>query len=386
MTVIQGFKQLYAYPFRMFFLSTALWAVVAVVVWILQIVGETSFSLAYPPLSWHRHEMLFGIVNAAIAGFLLTAVSVWTKTNRTHGMRLGLLWLVWAAGRILSVTGGETSELLCTIINLIFMPLVILDAGGRIFISKQWRHLVVVFVLLMIWLMQTGLLIYGYTAFRDGGLIMVAMLMLLIGGRITPAFSANWLRNVGIKENRITSNAMLEISLMVTLVVLLVAILSGFSPVVAIAASVATLLSLIRVMLWRPWLVGAEPLLWILHLSLFWIPVSFALLAGSYLFNWPPVAWQHALGIGGVGGLILGVMTRVSLGHTGLALQLPVGMVAAYLFIQASSLIRIFTAFEIISWRWGICLAAATWILAFLMFIFRYLSILCSPRADGLEG
>jgi uncharacterized protein involved in response to NO len=212
------------------------------------------------------------------------------------------------------------------------------------------------------------------------------MLMLVIGGRITPAFSANWLRNVGVKENRITSNAMLEISLMVTLVVLLVAILSGFSPVIAIAASVATILTLIRVILWRPWLVVAEPLLWILHLSIFWIPVSFALLAGSYLFNWPPVAWQHALGIGGVGGLILGVMTRVSLGHTGRPLQLPFGLVSAYLFIQVSVLLRIFTVFEVIPWGWGIMCAGIAWLIAYVIFIVRYNPILCSPRVDGLEG
>lgn len=130
----------------------------------------------------------------------------------------------------------------------------------------------------------------------------------------------------------------------------------------------------------------AEPLLWILHLSLLWIPAALLLLAGHHLLGWPATAWQHALGIGAMGGLILGVMTRVALGHTGRPLQLPPGMVTAYLLIQLAVVVRLLTVFAVIPWRWGTSLAAAAWIAAFLLFLWRYLPVLCSPRVDGKAG
>ncbi len=379
-------QQLITFPFRIFFAAVAAWAVLAVVLWILQVNGVLSLPLAYPPLWWHRHEMLFGLLNPAIAGFLLTAVCVWTGTDRLHGVALGLLALIWLAGRLFAALGGEELAAWSNALNLVFLPLVALDAGRRIVSSRQWRQLVVLVILTLLWLMQMGALTKGAPIYTNAALILAAALMLVIGGRITPSFSANWLRAQGGDPAQVRTVVPLERALLLSLVLLFLATVFGQGGATAVMAVLTAALALARIGLWRCWLVRAEPLLWILHLSLLWIPAALLLLAGHHLLGWPATAWQHALGIGAMGGLILGVMTRVALGHTGRPLQLPPGMVTAYLLIQLAVVVRLLTVFAVIPWRWGTSLAAAAWIAAFLLFLWRYLPVLCSPRADGKPG
>lgn len=122
-------SQLFSYPFRIFFLSLTVLAIVAIPVWVLEVTGVVQLPLALPALFWHQHEMLFGFLSAAIAGFLLTAVCVWTQTNRTHGALLAGLWGVWLAGRLLLAFGGNLPDWLVQGVNLAFLPLVMVDAG-----------------------------------------------------------------------------------------------------------------------------------------------------------------------------------------------------------------------------------------------------------------
>ncbi len=379
-------RQLFAFPFRIFFVSTALWAILAVLLWSLHISGTISLPLAHAPFLWHRHEMLFGFLNPAIAGFLLTAVCVWTGTDRLHGLPLLLLWLVWLAGRLTATLGGQDAAGLSIAIDLAFLPLVALDAGRRIVGARQWRQLVVLMVIALLWLMQVGTLTRGPAIFTEGALVLAAALMLVIGGRITPTFSTNWLKARGGDPEQVRTLFPLEVALLVSLLLLLLAALLSHSSAVTLMATITAVLTLARLALWRGWLFRREPLLWILHLSLLWIPAALLLLAGHHAFDWPATAWQHALGIGAMGGLILGVMTRVALGHTGRPLQLPPGMVTAYGLIQVSVLSRLLTVFVVIPWQWGIAVAAAAWVTAFALFLSRYLPILWSPRADGKPG
>ena len=379
-------QQLFAFPFRIFFASSAVWAVLSIILWALQMNGVLTFPLAHPPLLWHRHEMLFGFLNPAIAGFLLTAVCVWTNTERLHGMALALLWLVWLGGRVTAALGGEALTGWSTAIDLMFLPLVALDAGRRVVRARQWRQLVVLVVLTLLWLMQLGMLTTGMAVFTNGALVLAAALMLIIGGRITPTFSANWLRMQGEDPAQVRTLPRLERAMLAGLVLLLAATLLDHDGAVVATAVVTAVLTLIRISLWRGWLLRREPLLWILHLSLVWIPVALLLLAGHHGLGWPATAWQHALGIGAMGGLILGVMTRVSLGHTGRAMQLPPGMVTAYGLVQVAVALRLLTVFTVIPWRWGITLSAIAWSAAFALFLWRYLPVLWRPRADGKPG
>ena len=149
-------RQLFSYPFRIFFLSMSVLALLVIPAWMLQVTGTISLPLALPGLIWHQHEMLFGFLSAAIAGFLLTAVCVWTQTPRTHGARLVALWGGWLAGRLLLAFGAGLPDWLVHTVNLAFLPLVMLDAGWRIWHARQQRQLLIMVVLGLLWLMQVG--------------------------------------------------------------------------------------------------------------------------------------------------------------------------------------------------------------------------------------
>jgi len=379
-------SQLFGYPFRIFFLSMTVLAMVAIPVWVLQVSGTIQLPLAMPGLFWHQHEMLFGFLSAAIAGFLLTAVCVWTQTNRTHGLRLALLWGVWLAGRLLLTFGADLPGWLVQGVNLAFLPLVMLDAGWCIWKARQKRQLMILVVLGLLWLMQVGFVIRLDPGFSYGALVIAMALISIIGGRIIPAFSAGWLRQRGLDATKVRMVPALDMSVLFNMVLLMASMVSGWQTVTAILAITAATLMLVRLAGWKGWLFRREPLLWILHLSIAWVPVALILLAGSILAGWPTSAWAHAAGTGAVGCLILGVIARVSLGHAGRPLVLPGGMVTAFLMIHLAALVRVATGFGVIPWHAGMGVSSLLWVLAFAIFLVRYAGILASPRPDGREG
>jgi len=378
--------QLFAYPFRIFFLSMTVLTVIGVPLWVLEVSGVLNLPLAMPALFWHQHEMLFGFLSAAIAGFLLTAVCVWTQTERTHGLPLMLLWGVWLAGRVLLAFGGSLPDLLVQGINLAFMPLVMIDAGWRVWHAGQKRQVMIVVVLGLLWLMQIGFVTRLDMSFSYGALIMAMALISIIGGRITPAFTAGWLRQRGEDASAVKMIPALDMAALFSMILLMASLVTGWQTLTAIIAVVAAALMLVRLYNWKGWLARSEPLLWILHLSILWVPVALILLAGSLVAGWPSNAWSHAAGTGAVGCLILGVIARVSLGHTGRPLVLPKGMVLAFVAIQLAALIRVLTAFEVIPWHPGIGSSTLLWVVAYGLFLIRYTGVLASPRADGRAG
>ncbi|PLW81024.1 NnrS family protein [Kineobactrum sediminis] len=379
-------RQLFAYPFRIFFFSLAVLAVLVVPLWVALITGRISLPLAMPGLYWHQHELIFAFLQAGIAGFLLTAVCVWTGTERLHGPWLLALWLVWLLGRVLMMGGAELPFWLVAGVNLAFLPLVMLDAGRRICTARQWRQLVILVVLGLLWLMQLGFLFRPTGPFVPGALVVAMTLMLVVGGRITPSFSLAWLRQQGRSPDRITTLPAVEKALLASMVLTLLAVLSRHSEAIAVAGVVAGIIVLLRLLLWQGWRVRQEPLLWILHLSLLWIPIALWLLAGSALGAWPRTVWTHAVGVGAIGGLMLGVISRVALGHTGRRLQLPRGMVTAFWLIQLAALLRVATGLELLPWNPGVTTSAVFWVLAFALFLLRYTYPLASPRVDGKPG
>ncbi|PHQ27375.1 short-chain dehydrogenase [Marinobacter guineae] len=379
-------SQLFSYPFRIFFLSMAVLALLAIPLWVMQVTGVINLPLALPGLFWHQHEMLFGFLSAAIAGFLLTAVCVWTQTERTHGLRLLLLWGVWLAGRLLLAFGAGLPDWLVHGVNLAFLPLVMLDAGWRIWHARQKRQLLILLVLGLLWLMQIGFVTRLDMTFSYGALIMAMALISIIGGRITPAFTTGWLRQRGLDSTAVKTTPALDMATLFSLILLMASLVTGWQTVTGVLAIVAGALMLARLAGWKGWLVREDPLLWILHLSILWVPVALFLLAGALLAGWPTNAWSHAAGTGAVACLILGVIARVSLGHTGRPLILPKGMVTAFIAIHLAALIRVLTAFEIIPWHPGIGSSTLLWLFAFGVFLYRYTRVLASPRPDGKAG
>jgi len=377
----------FAYPFRIFFLSAAALAVLVVPAWLALLLTGTSAPLAFAPLHWHQHEMLFGFLHAAIAGFLLTAVSNWTGTERLHGAPLLALWLAWLAGRALMAAGAGAPPWLAHGVDLAFLPLVMLDAGRRIWQARQARHAIVLAVLGALWAMELGFHLDPAGPYARGALLAAMALMLVIGGRITPAFSGNWLRLRGGEAAAIQVLPWLErLTLAAIAAVLVTQLAAAPAALAAATALVAAIASAVRLLLWRGWLVREEPLLWILHLALAWIPLALLLLAAAELGYAPATAWVHAAGTGAMGALILGVMARVALGHTGRSLRLPPGMATAFVLILAAGAARVLTTLGALPWRAGLLAAAALWAAAYLIFLARYAGVLASPRADGKPG
>ncbi|HTN33397.1 MAG TPA: NnrS family protein [Marinobacter sp.] len=386
LTESPSLSQLFAYPFRIFFLSMAVLAVLAIPLWILQVSGAINMPLAMPGLFWHQHEMLFGFLTAAIAGFLLTAVCVWTNTERTHGTLLVLLWGVWLAGRLLLAFGAGLPEWLVQGVNLAFLPLVMVDAGWRVWRARQARQVMIIVVLGLLWLMQIGFVTRLDMVYSHGALIMAMALISIVGGRITPAFTRGWLRQHGQDESAVRMIPALDKAVLFSMILTLASMITGWHTFTAIVAVVAGALMLYRLVNWKGWLAREEPLLWVLHLSLLWIPIALFLLAGTLLGGWPSNAWSHAAGTGAIGCLILGVIARVSLGHTGHPLILPKGMVLAFVAIQIAAVVRVLTAFDVIPWYPGIGSSALLWIIAYGMFLILYTKMLASPRPDGRPG
>lgn len=381
-----SFSQLFGYPFRIFFLSMTLLALLAIPLWVLQVTGVINMPLAMPGLFWHQHEMLFGFLSAAIAGFLLTAVCVWTQTERTHGFRLALLWGVWLAGRLLLALGADLPDWLVQGVNLAFLPLVMLDAGWRVWHAKQKRQVMILVVLGLLWLMQIGFVTRLDMAFSHGALIVAMALISIVGGRITPAFTTGWLRQRGLDASAVKTIPALDMASLFSMILLTASLVTGWHTFTGILAVVAGTLTLVRLANWKGWLARKDPLLWVLHLSILWIPVALYLLAGTLFAGWPSNAWSHAAGTGAISCLILGVIARVTLGHTGRPLVLPKGMVIAFIAIQLAAIIRVLTAFNVIPWHPGIGSSSLLWMFAYGMFLVRYTKILASPRPDGKAG
>lgn len=379
-------SQLFSYPFRIFFLSMALLALLVIPAWVLQVTGTINMPLAMPGLFWHQHEMLFGFLSAAIAGFLLTAVCVWTQTERTHGFRLVILWGVWLAGRLLLAFGADVPDWLVQVVNLAFLPLVMLDTGWRVWHAKQKRQLMILVVLGLLWLMQIGFVTRLDMAFSHGALIIAMALIGIVGGRITPAFTTGWLRQRGLDPSAVKTVPALDMAALFSMILLTASLVTGWQTLTGVLAIVAGTLTLVRLANWKGWLARKDPLLWVLHLSILWVPIALYLLAGTLFAGWPSNAWSHAAGTGAVSCLILGVIARVTLGHTGRPLVLPKGMVVAFIAVQLAAVIRVLTALDIIPWHPGIGSSSLLWIFAYGMFLVRYTKILASPRPDGRVG
>lgn len=213
-------------------------------------------------------------------------------------------------------------------------------------------------------------------------------MMVAIAGRITPLFTINWLKNNGGNPEHVTrSERMDRLAIFSVAIFALVDMLPLPEVIVATTALIAGAINGARLIQWAGWRAVREPLLWILHLAYLWIVIAL-LLRGASTFTplVPDTLWQHALGVGAIASLLLGVMTRVALGHTGRPLKLPRFAVIIYGAILGSALLRVMAAAHLIDYRIGVILAAAGWIIAFALFVIIYWPILSSPRIDGRAG
>jgi uncharacterized protein involved in response to NO len=372
--------------FRPFFFGGAAWAVIALTLWICSLTGEISLPTALDPLAWHRHEMLFGFVGAVIGGFLLTAVPNWTGRLPIAGLPLAGLFALWLAARLALLFSAATGLWPAAILDVgVFIALGIVAA--REVLEANNRNLPVVGMILLFGFADAldYLAIGGVLPLPDLGwqlaIAIVVLLISLIGGRIIPSFTRNWMAKQGMKSGLPTQPGRFDLFVIGATAVALLAWLTGpqETPIGAVVLAAATL-QVVRWARWSGYRTYRDPLVLVLHVGYLWVPVGLALLGLSLIGLVPRTAAIHALTAGAMATMILAVMTRASLGHTARELKANAATVVIYLLVTAGALLRVTAALRLIDYNRGIEIAGLAWGAAFLLFLIAYAPVLWRPR------
>lgn len=380
----------FSFGFRPFFLFGAVWAAVAMLLWIFMLSGNFMLPSRLDPVSWHAHEFLFGYLGAIIAGFLLTAVPNWTGRLPVVGWQLAGLFVLWVAGRAAVATSALWLFGLAEVIDLAF-PIFLCGVILReIIAGKNWRNLVVLAVLSLFTLAN---LLFHVEAARGDiaahgvglrlGISAVVIMISVIGGRVIPSFTRNWL--VQQKSDRLPVPPMQHFDRAVLLVTFLGLSSWVAAPDLRVTGGTLLIIGVLhvaRLVRWQGTQTLSEPLLWVLHLGYAFIPLGAVFAALSIL--WPnlftAVAALHLWMAGAFGLMTLAMMTRATLGHTGQKLHAGRGTVAIYLSLIGSVIARIAAPIWVGSSMAFFAISGVLWIGAFIGFAIVYGPCLVKPK------
>lgn len=372
--------------FRPFFLLSSIWAALAMVIWIMMLGGREVIPTAFDPFSWHAHEFLFGYLGGVIGGFVLTAAPNWTGRPPLSGLTLAALVGLWVAGRIAVATSGGGDWRLIMLTDLSVGVALAGHLLREILRGRQWRNLPVV-LLIAVFVGGNALfhreVALGGAAF-DGpgmriGLAAALALIALIGGRIIPTFTRNWLAAKGDLSPPAPFGRADALVLGLTLVVLVGFVAwprSTATSWLMLACGAAHLWRLSR---WRGLATRSEPLLWVLHLAYAMLAMGFWAEAAAGFGLIAPAAARHVWLAGAIGLMTLAVMSRASLGHTGRPLHAGRGTLAIYLAVAGSVLTRLLAG-VLPGQSWLLHLSGTLWVLAFAGFAALYLPVLIGPK------
>jgi uncharacterized protein involved in response to NO len=369
---------LFSVGFRPFFFCAGLWAAGTMGLWLLFLWRGHALPVTWDPVTWHAHEMLFGFVVAAIAGFLLTAIPNWTGRLPLQGTPLAGLVFFWCFGRFAVATSAWIGAAAAAVLDLAFLAVLLAVVLREVFAGRNWRNLpvagAVALLLLANILVHAGMWTGAATqaaGFRLAVAVIV-MLISLIGGRVVPSFTGNWLRKAGLAPLPAPFGAFDRLVLALSALVLAAWVVFSDAEPVAWGLGAAGLLHGVRLARWGGLRTGAEPLVWVLHLGYGWLVVGLVLLAVGSL--WPALgsgAALHALTTGAMGTMTLAIMTRATLGHSGRALTADAATVAAYLLISLAAILRVGSGLSGFSLEMQIG-AGICWVVAFTLFVLRY--------------
>ena len=377
--------------FRPFFLAGSFFAMLAIPLWVATWTGIwPGFQPTGGWLSWHRHEMLFGFAMAIVAGFLLTAGQTWTGQPGVSGKKLMVLAGVWLLARLGWLFGLPLALMIP--LDLMFMVGLTGLMVRMLWVVRQKRNYPIIAVLTLM-ISANVMVLCGIALSDDGlqrqgtlaGLWLVATLMAIIGGRVIPFFTQRGLGHT----TAVKPLGWLDAALLVGSGLIAVLYAAGVASqqnlllgVLFLAIAAGHLLRLVR---WHDAAIWRVPLLWSLHLAMLWLVVA---AAGLALWNFGLLDSSspslHALSVGSMSGLILAMIARVTLGHTGRSLALPSGIIGAFVLLNLGAASRVF-----LSGQWpimGLWLAAICWAVAFALYIWRYAPMLVSARVDGNPG
>ena len=369
--------------FRPFFLGSSLFVALVVPVWIGLFTGNLS---ALRPLEWHAHEMVFGFFAGIMGGFLLTAMPNWTSRPPLAGRHLILLFAAWLAGRLAMAAlllGGLDSPILFAIIDETYLVLLAFYAINQVRHAPAIHNMPVV---AMIVLLAVANLLFHLTSWTGWspilgphlGLAIAASLLTLIGGRVIPAFTRNWLAARSTTPPPVDFNRFDGLTVLVTITAMLAWIWSAEAVPTGWLLGLAALLNAIRLTRWRGWHTRAEPLLFILHLGYGWLVAALTLLALNVW--WPHPGAMHALTAGAMGVMILAIMTRATRGHTGRPLSADRTTVIIYVLVNAGALLRVAAGYLPMDYAIVAALGGISWCAAYLLFATTYGRWLCNTK------
>ena len=384
--------------FRPFFLSAGAFAVIGILLWTaIYSFNWQGLNAAYPPITWHAHEMIFGYTLAVVAGFLLTAIKNWIGQQTLHQAPLLLLTAIWLAARLLPFMQGLSLQAVASV-DLLFMLALLAEVAIPVLRARQWQQAGIIAKVALMTLANAvfylGLLGYWPAGTQLGlyaGLYLMIALIFTMGRRVIPFFIE---RGVGVSF-KANNTRWVDRSSLVLFLLFAITDLIDMTQGNQALAGMAAALALVQIPLhgWRlyGWYHAAiwqKPLLWVLYVAYAWLVLGFGLKFLSWSTGLSPWLAVHAFAYGGIGMMTLGMMARVILGHTGRNVFEPpalVGKIFAILF--AGACVRILAVWALPQWYWWwIVIAQCLWMLAFGLFIWLYAPMLIKPRVDKRYG
>lgn len=380
---------LFANSFRPFFLLAAIQAGLSILAWLPMFYGELSVTSAFAPRDWHVHEMLYGFLPAVITGFLFTAIPNWTGRLPIQGTSLGSLLVVWLAGRAAVTLSADLGWSFALVVDAAFLALVVAAATREIIAGGNWRNLPVVVLVLMLLAGNVGFhLETHYEGAADVsirvGVSVVVLLIALIGGRIIPSFTRNWLVKFNPGRLPVPFGRFDGAVIGSSALALIAWIVAPLNIITGVVMAVVGVLHLVRLARWAGDRTTRERLLLILHVGYVFVPFGFLLHALAAFGTLPPSAGIHAWMAGAAGTMTLAVMTRASLGHTGQALTASPATQAIYVAIVVAALARVCAVVVPAHGDVLLHLAAFGWVAAFLGFAIAFGPLLTGSRWRAL--
>lgn len=373
--------------FRPFFFGAAAWGVIALALWLCSLAGLFQLPTALEPVAWHRHEMIFGFIGAAVAGFLLTAIPNWTGRLPIAGRPLLALFSLWAAARIGLLFSTVVGILPAAILDVGFFA-TLTAVGAREVLAAKNRNVPIIVMALLFTLADAADYAGSEGLMWDVGwqaaIALVIIMISVIGGRIIPSFTRNWMAKQGEKEGLPTQPAPLDVLVIAgTVICLLFWLVLPGNQLTGLLLILAAALQLLRLSRWGGMRAMSDPLVLILHVGYAWIPAGLLLLGLSIGgFDVPRSAAVHALTAGAMTTMVLAVMTRATLGHTGRALKANRPTVVLYISVSIGALVRIAASLGLGPYRLLLDIGGLAWIAALALFLAIYGPMLWQPRAE----
>jgi len=374
-----------ALGFRPFFLLAGVLATGLIPLWLFAFFGKIALPARLFPSAWHGHEMIFGFAVAVLAGFLLAAAKNWTNLPTVSGAPLGALVALLVLGRVLVLFSAFVPEIVVALVDLAFLPALALALAIPIVRAKNWRNLAFVPLMLILFVANA---VFHFAPLHASMILrfaidVILVIITLMGGRVIPMFTANALK-VEVRKNKSLDWA----SLISVAIVALLEVLPFDARVLGVAAIVAGLINLVRLSGWRSLATLRHPILWVLHVGYAWLVLGLVLKGVTpFTTTWIPTAPVHALAVGTIATLILGMMTRVSLGHTGRMLVVSTPIALAYAALVVATVLRSVGPLVAPSAYAAMLIASGVaWTIAFAIFTVVYLPMLVTPRVDGKPG